>query len=96
MDELTKRRLAHNEQLFREINEAREQASAAPDETPLGFVCECSDPECTARIDLTAADYQRIRKSPARFIVRPGHEITEIERVVEERAGFDVVEKDAA
>jgi hypothetical protein len=96
MDELTKRRLAHNEQLFREINEAREHVSDAPDETPLGFVCECSDRECTARIALTAADYQRIRKSPDRFIVRPGHEITEIERVVEERAGFDVVEKDAA
>jgi uncharacterized protein (DUF1499 family) len=96
MDEFTKRRLAHNEQLFREINEAREHASAAPDDVPLGFVCECSDPECTARIRLTGAEYGRIRESPDRFIVRPGHAIRGLERVVAARPGFEVVEKHAA
>jgi hypothetical protein len=95
MDELTKRRLAHNEQLFREVNDAREDA--APDEaTELTLVCECSDRSCTGRITLRVAEYERVRGSERRFIVLPGHEIPELERVVEDRGTFEVVEKDAA
>jgi hypothetical protein len=96
MDELTKRRLAHNEKLFREINDAREQASEGAGVQMLTFVCECSDRDCTARIELPAAEYERIRKSPDQFIVVPGHEIPGLERIVEARGAFDVVAKDAA
>jgi hypothetical protein len=96
MDDLTKRRLKHNEELFREVNEEREAASARGEEQEIAFVCECADPECTARITITAAEFQRIRESPDRYIVLPGHVVPEIERVVEGQDGFEVVEKDAA
>jgi hypothetical protein len=96
VDELTKRRLAHNEQLFREINEARERASDVPVEVTLSFVCECADRRCTARISLSSADYRRIRDSDNRYIVLPGHVVPEIEHTVEQHGDFDVVEKDAA
>jgi len=96
MDDLTKRRLAHNEKLFRQVNEAREQASASSGDTKLEFVCECSDPACTSRISLTVGEFERVRQSPDRYIVLPGHEISAIERVVEDRGAFEVVEKDAA
>lgn len=95
MDDLTRRRLAHNEQLFREINDAREESNGRGDGAVLGFVCECADRECTAQIALSASEYQRIRESPDRYIVLPGHEIPELERIVEERGAFEVVEKDA-
>jgi hypothetical protein len=93
VDDLTKRRLAHNEQLFREINEERERATAG---ARLVCVCECSDQACTGRIEVTVAEYERIRQSPDRYIVLPGHVIPEIERIVEERGVFAVVEKNAA
>jgi hypothetical protein len=96
MDELTKRRLAHNEKVFRQVNEAREQASASSGETKLEFVCECWDPDCTSRIAMTAQEFERVRQSPDRYIVLPGHELPTIERVVEDRGAFEVVEKDAA
>jgi hypothetical protein len=96
MDELTKRRLKHNEELFREVNEAREAASQAADPQELDFVCECADPECTARIRTTVAEFERIRQSPELYIVLPGHVVPAIERIVEERGAFEVVEKDAA
>ena len=96
MDELTKRRLKHNEELFRQVNEEREAASLPGEEQGISFVCECADPECTARITITAAEFHRIRESPDRYIVVPGHVVPEIERVVEDRDGFEVVEKDAA
>lgn len=97
MDELTKRRLVHNEQLFRTVNEERDQAH--DDDTPdtkRTYVCECSDRECTVRIELTNAEYESVRRSPDRFILLPGHGIPEIERIVEDRGAFEVVEKDAA
>ena len=96
MDELTKRRLAHNEELFRQVNEAREASSSGGEEQRLTFVCECSDRECSGRIEMTAAEFDEIRKSPRRYLVLPGHEIPDIERVVEDRGAFEVVKKDAA
>ena len=95
MDELTQRRLAHNEKVFREVNEGRLLASD-PDDGMLTFICECSARGCTERIRLSADDYIAIRRDPRRFVIVPGHEIAEIERVVEEHPGYDVVEKDAA
>ena len=91
MDDLTKRRLAHNEDLFREVNEAREQASARGEETTLTLVCECSDRDCTGRVEMTAGEFEQIRKSERRYVVLPGHEIPEIERIVEDRGAFEVV-----
>jgi len=94
VDDLTKRRLAHNEELFRQINEAREESSPGGEDRTLKFVCECSDRECTERIEMSAAEFERIRNSPDRYVVLPGHVIPAIERVVEDRGEFEVVEKD--
>ncbi|HEV2591019.1 MAG TPA: hypothetical protein VGU02_03910 [Gaiellaceae bacterium] len=96
MDELTKKRLAHNEELFRQVNEAREETSSAPQERKLTFLCECSDRACTGRIEMTAAEFDRVRHSPDQYVILPGHAIPEIERIVEDRGAFEVVEKDAA
>jgi hypothetical protein len=96
VDDLTKRRLAHNEELFRQVNEAREEANQAGKEAKLVFVCECADRECSGRIEMTAADFDRVRRSDRHYILLPGHEIPELERIVEDRGAFEVVEKDAA
>jgi hypothetical protein len=93
MDELSKRRLAHNEELFREVNE---QVDALQDKLGGGdalFVCECSDPECTSSIRLTRRQYEDVRESANRFVLIPGHERPELERVVEEHGTYVVVEK---
>lgn len=96
MDDLTKRRLVHNEKVFRQVNEAREETSTASAAATLEFVCECSDPECTGRISMSGQEFESVRRSPDRYIVLPGHEMPELERVVEDRGAFEVVEKDAA
>ena len=96
MDELTRRRLAHNEELFRQVNEAREASSEGGEEQRLTFVCECSDRECSGRIEMSAAEFEQIRQRPDRYIVLPGHEIAEIERIVDDRGAFEVVKKDVA
>jgi hypothetical protein len=96
MDELTKRRLVHNEQLFREVNIEREQAHPDAGDRELTFICECSDQRCSGRIGLSAAAYQEIRRTPRCFLLLPGHEQPEIERVVEHHDGYEIVAKRAA
>lgn len=93
MDELTRRRLAHNEELFRAVNE--EMSDAHPAAGVLtAYVCECADRACTERVRLSGEEYRAVRAAPDRFVVAPGHTVPELERVVERHDGYDVVEKD--
>jgi hypothetical protein len=57
------------------------------------FVCECADPQCTASVALASADYESVRRRPGALFLRPGHELPAVERVVERRPDFVVVER---
>lgn len=86
--------------LYRQVNERIQSVGAgifgmAPDE-PLSVVCECLDPSCVTRIEISAYDLQRLRSSSAAFVVLPGHEAPEHEEVLERHDGFLVVVKDTA
>ncbi len=87
-------RLARNQALFREVNERIEQTVG--NNSKVEFVCECSDTECIETVELRISDYEEVRANPIRFVIKPGHEIDAIERVVSENGGFAVVEKHKA
>ena len=58
------------------------------------FVCECSDQNCTERVEATLDEYENVRADATRFLVRPGHEDSRVERVVKRRGRrYSVVEK---
>ena len=59
------------------------------------FTCECGHPECAERFAMTVAEYQTIRAESTRFAVIPGHELPEVESVVERHPTYLVVEKRA-
>ena len=59
------------------------------------LVCECSDPDCLQVIDLTHEEFAAVRSSSNRYVVVTGHAGPEVERVVDSRDGFDIVEKKA-
>jgi hypothetical protein len=84
-------RLAHNQTLFREVNERIQDLGNPAGATE--FLCECSDQVCIASIELTFGEYETIRSDSTWFLVKPGHQIPEIERVVREDSQFVVVEK---
>ena len=90
MDDFTRRRLARNEELFRAVNEEIEGRSGGG---VTEYVCECADPECAVTVRLSAAQYRDVRSAPDRFVVVPGHERLELERVVGSHDGYLVVEK---
>lgn len=92
------RRLAENEALFREINEEVSRAASrldevAPSDHRYEFFCECSGDSCRKEISMTLVEYEAVRANATRFAVFPGHEATDVERVVERGDRYHVVEK---
>jgi hypothetical protein len=90
----SEQRIARNEALFREFNERVE--GLAGDSPRIDFVCECGDIDCLERLALTRTTYEQVRSDPRRFVVAPGHDDRDIERVAARREGYFVVEKRAA
>ncbi len=83
---------ARTQSLFREVNERIEEVTTG--RSALGeVVCECADQNCAETIPLALAEYERVRRVPTHFLIRPGHEVPEIERVVEDTGRYVVVEK---
>jgi hypothetical protein len=88
---------AHNEILFREVNERVEEITEETHDQSnramIFFVCECGNTDCLEKIELTRSEYERIRANPKHFAVLPGHEDPRIARVVENNDRFAVAEK---
>jgi hypothetical protein len=92
------RRLAQNEALFREVNErvsdvSTEWTGDGSGLETLGLVCECGRQTCTKTLSIPRAVYEDVRRNGARFIIVPGHEIEDVEHVVERSDTYSVVEK---
>lgn len=93
-------RLVRNEALYRDVNERIDQVAeeidrfAAPEDGHVyKFFCECSNRDCTLMLPLTIALYENVRSNPRAFVVAPGHDLPEIETVVERGDGYQVVVK---
>ncbi|SRR2546425_12485943 len=88
-------RIALNEAVFREVNERIEDLAEAFDlkSQPLDLVCECGDAKCVERISMAHPEYERVRSDPHLFAVYPGHEVADIEDLVEKRKGYHIVAK---
>jgi hypothetical protein len=85
---------AHNEEVFRSINERIEEGAKQHGvEQLLPFHCECATEACLETIELPPAEYDRIASHRARFVVVPGHEQSSVETVVESHSAYLVVEK---
>jgi hypothetical protein len=84
---------ARHQALFREVNERIEEV--AEGFGPGGqnqLICECGNTDCTQQIELTAAEYERVRAHASRFVVALNHENPETESIVEQNERFAVVE----
>jgi hypothetical protein len=94
VDEETRRaRIASNESVFRQLNEKIEGLNEAfgPMAGSMTAICECGDPHCVEQIDVELELYERVRADPTLFIVATGHDIEDVEDIVANHEGFDVV-----
>jgi hypothetical protein len=86
-------RRALNENVFREMNERLERLGEEFGDDAVEFLCECADPACSESLSIPISVYEAVRDHGRRFVMVPGHQREEVERVVEEHADYVVVEK---
>jgi len=92
--EHVKERLAANQNTFREVNEGIARGQwPGEEQSPVSFRCECARLGCNLLIALRVGAYTEVRRHPKRFFVAPGHELPDLETVVEASADYLVVEK---
>jgi hypothetical protein len=96
-NDLRQTRAAQNQSLFRRVNQQLVDLNQAfePVAQSSLFVCECARIDCVQQLEMTLSEYEAARRSPVRFIVAPSadHVLPDVERVVEEREAYFVVEK---
>jgi hypothetical protein len=90
-------RVAKNEALFRGVNEkVREVKGDVAADRPgsyVDFICECGQGGCIEQVSLTLAEYEHARSSPIWFVLKPGHEASDVERVVHRSDRYVIAEK---
>jgi hypothetical protein len=86
-------KMARTESAFREVNEAIAKTAERFDADEADFICECADPSCAHRITAELDDYEAVRGDAVRFLVAPGHDQPQIERIVDRTSDYSVVEK---
>ena len=92
------RRIGSNEAVFRELNEQIERLNrslAEISDEKMHGICECGSLECAQPIVVPVSRYEEVRSDATLFLVVPGHEIIDVESVVEETPGYSVVRKRA-
>lgn len=95
MSSLWEQRAARNESLFREVNQniaLLEERHGTTVSEPV-FLCECADAGCTEQLAVDADTFRRVRAQPRLFLLRPGHDDPQLERVVEAHGDYVIVEK---
>ena len=89
-----KERLANNEAMFRFANDRMaDWDEVRASEAVEHYLCECADPDCREKIALRKGDYEAVRSDSRHFVTVPGHELPEVETVIETHDGWVVVEK---
>jgi hypothetical protein len=87
-------RVAKNEALFRQVNERIEQINEKLEgDSESDFLCECGDDDCTEPVTLNLSEYEAVRSNPTHFVIVPGHDVIDVERVILETDRYAVVEK---
>ena len=87
-------RAARNEEVVRDVNQQIEEGAKRHGvDSAMPLHCECGQATCFEKVELSPSRYEQILANRYRFIVAPGHEQAEVERVVEEYESFFIVEK---
>jgi hypothetical protein len=86
-------RAGKNQSLFRSVNERVEELVGGGDGL-VQFVCECADEECHEQVYLSVAEYESVRRDATHFVVKHGHVVHDVERVVFAGERYSVVAKE--
>jgi hypothetical protein len=83
------RRVATNQATLRRLNEGVDSEGGSG---VIAFRCECGQLGCNRLVPLSRAEYEAVRADARRFVIAPGHLVSELEREVERHGEHAVVE----
>ena len=86
-------RIGRTQSLFRDVNERIAEIADRLGSDDAEFVCECADPNCSERVEVTLLEYEQVRTDGTRFLVAPGHDEPAFEHVLKRRGSHDVIAK---
>jgi hypothetical protein len=88
-------RLGRNEALFRSVNERLEALNETFSTVTERFeiICECANSDCAQQIAIDVESYERARDDASLFLVVPGHENFNVEKVLERHDSYHLVRK---
>lgn len=83
-------RIVQTERFFRAIND---EIARLDGHSPTTFLCECGNPACAEAIELPTLALQHLHAEQGLFVVLAGHEIPDVESVVDRADGYLIVRK---
>ncbi len=87
-------RARKNEETFAQANEQiRESAEVNSFDHPVPFLCECSRVTCMESVRLSLTTYREAKAERQAFVLLPGHDDPNVERIIGRRDGYVLVEK---
>lgn len=93
----SERRMIENEVIFRQVNENVKDFLTVDNKINTVkkqlFYCECANPDCIEKIELTPAQYTKLHQNDRHFVTVTGHEFPEVEAVVSKEYDIQVVQK---
>jgi hypothetical protein len=85
--------IALNEAAFRIANERMAAWEEVPPDAEALYFCECASLECREKVPLARAAYEAVRSRPEWFLIVPGHEVPDVEKVVQRGDAHWVIQK---
>jgi hypothetical protein len=83
-------RIVQTERFFHAIND---EIAGLDGHGPTTFLCECGNPACAEAIELPTVALQRLHAEKGLFVVLDGHQIADVETVVDRSNGYLIVRK---
>jgi ANTAR domain-containing protein len=84
-------RIVQTEEFFRQINDLMARNGRRDGQV---YICECANPYCNVTMDVTDEDITTLHSMPGYYLILPGHEIPDVEQVVQKTATYTIVTKD--
>jgi hypothetical protein len=82
-------RVLQTEEFFRDVNEVIARTGASNGSS---FLCECANPFCNVTFEMDCEDLKTLHSTPGYYVILAGHEIPELEEVVQQN-GYAIVTK---
>jgi len=90
---INKRALNYVDELEEIANDDQATEFLRYDDTALYFHCECADENCRDRISIKPSTLGKIHENNRRFIVLPGHQVMNVEKIIKKLNHYYIVEK---